>query len=499
MADKIESESSQNESHQKFRPVPLWFYAISMFGVALMTFGIMLLWQNITERKMEARETSFKLVDVTEDTVDPEVWAKNFPRQYDGYKRTVDTVRTRHGGSEAFQKLDEDPRWRRIFAGYAFSRDYREERGHAYMLQDQDETKRVTDVKQTGSCLHCHASVMPAYRKMGKEAGVSDSDPHAQVMKGFDIVNAMEWKESRKLVTHPVSCVDCHDPENMHLRVTRPAFLVGIQNLAKSNDPVPHLVSIERWRKGDKSKPYDVNAEATRQEMRSLVCAQCHVEYHFKGKKERTVTYPWHKGLKAEQIEAYYDEIQFKDWAHKESGAPSLKAQHPEFELWSQGIHARSGVSCADCHMPYMREGAIKISDHHIRSPLLNIARACQTCHNYDEGEIKARAEAIQDRTHKLLIRGEESVVDLIGAIAAAQKAGASEAQLKTARDLQRKAQWRLDFIAAENSMGFHASQESARVLAEAIDYARQGQLAALKWKTAVPTKSAATPSAAKS
>ena len=89
----------------------------------------------------------------------------------------------------------------------------------------------------------------------------------------------------------------------------------------------------------------------------------------------------------------------FKDWVHAETGAPALKAQHPEFEMWNQGIHARSGVACADCHMPYMRVGALKISDHHVRSPLLNINRACQTCHKWPEDELMARAETAQQRT----------------------------------------------------------------------------------------------------
>ena len=158
-----------------------------------------------------------------------------------------------------------------------------------------------------------------------------------------------------------------------------------------------------------------------------------------------------------------------------------LKAQHPEFELWSQGIHARSGVACADCHMPYKREGAIKISDHHIRSPLLNIARACQTCHAVEENELRARAETIQDRTKALMVRAEEAVLDLIGAIEAAEQAGATDDQLAGPHHLHRKAQWRLDFVAAENSMGFHADQESARILGEAIDFARQGEVEAIK------------------
>jgi nitrite reductase (cytochrome c-552) len=456
-------------------------YFVTIVLVAAATFGVMLLWQNISERKEEAKQTVFKLAELTEDTIDPAEWGKNFPRQYDSYKRTVDTERTRHGGSDAFQKLDEDPRWRVLFKGYAFGVDYREERGHAYMLSDQDMTERIKQFKQPGACLHCHSSVIPAYRQKGREAGAPDDKPQEQIMQGFEIVCALPYKEARQLVSHPVSCLDCHDPKTMQLRVTRPGFINGVRVLAKSNEPLPHLPSIERWRKDGRTGDYDPNAMASRQEMRSLVCGQCHVEYYFKGKKEKLLTYPWHNGIKVEEIESYYDGVGWKDWQHAVSGANALKAQHPEFELWSQGIHARSGVACADCHMPYKREGAIKVSDHHVRSPLLNISRACQTCHRYPEEEIKARVEAIQDRTKALMMRAEDATLALIDALEKAQKAGATDAPLKAARDLHRRAQWRLDFIAAENSMGFHAPQEAARILAEAIDFARQGQVEATK------------------
>jgi nitrite reductase (cytochrome c-552) len=208
--------------------------------------------------------------------------------------------------------------------------------------------------------------------------------------------------------------------------------------------------------------------------MRSYVCGQCHVEYYFKG-DGKLVTYPWHNGLLVEDIEKYYDDVGHKDWVHAESGAPVLKAQHPEFELWNQGVHSRSGVACADCHMPYKREGAMKVTDHHVRSPLLNVQNACLTCHHFPEAEMKARTERIQERTRSLLARSEDAIVELIDAIVAAGQRGASDEQLEAARAMQRKAQWRYDFVAAENSMGFHAPQESARILAESIDYARQG------------------------
>jgi nitrite reductase (cytochrome c-552) len=230
---------------------------------------------------------------------------------------------------------------------------------------------------------------------------------------------------------------------------------------------------------------FDPNKMATRQEMRSYVCGQCHVEYYFKGDR-KTVTYPWNNGLKVEEIQEYYDEMNFKDWAHAETNAPVLKAQHPEFEMWNQGIHARSGVSCADCHMPYKRDGAVKISDHHVRSPILNISRACQTCHPQPEDELKARVETIQDRTRSLMNRGQEALTQMYDEVKRAKARGVSEEALQPALKLQRLAQFRLDFVMAENSMGFHAPQEAARILGEAIDYARQGQLAAIALKPGV-------------
>jgi nitrite reductase (cytochrome c-552) len=463
-------------------------YVVIALAAALVTAACMYLWQNISQRQIEARETVFQIANLTEDTVDPVEWGKNFPRQYDSYIRTVDTERTRHGGSDAFQKLDEDPQWRTFFAGYAFGVDYREERGHAYMLLDQEETERVTKFRQYGACLQCHASVLPAYRFKGREAGVPDDQPEEQIQKGFEIVCGMPYDEAHnlvddqgnRLINHPVTCLDCHDPKTMQLRVTRPGFLNGIRDLAKSDQDLAHLPSIGRWRDGSRAKDYDPNHDASRQEMRSLVCAQCHVEYYFKG-ENKVVTYPWSNGLRVENIEQYYEENPHTDWKHEVTGAAMLKAQHPEFEMWSQGIHARSGVSCADCHMPYKREGAIKISDHHVRSPLLNINRSCQTCHRFPETEILARAESIQDRTRKLMDRAEDANMALIDQIKSAQEAGVEADRLSDAQNLHRQAQWRLDFVSAENSMGFHASQEVARILGEAIDLARQGELAAVR------------------
>jgi len=431
--------------------------------VTIVAVGLLM---NIFERKQEARNPFYRVVELTDDTEDPAVWGKNFPLQYDDYKRTVDQVRTRFGGSEALprmptkvdprstlsqSKIEEDPRLKVMWAGYAFAKDFREERGHAYMLDDQTLTERQQVVKQPGTCIQCHGSVYVPYKKAG------DGD----IIKGFEKLNQMPFFEARKLVSHPVACIDCHDSGTMQLRVTRPGFIEGIRAFKASQG----------------IQNYDVNKQATRQQMRAYVCGQCHVEYYFKGAEKRLV-YPWAKGLKVEEIQAYFDEAQFKDWTHAETGAGVLKAQHPEFEMWSQGIHARSGVTCADCHMPYKREGALKISDHHVRSPVLNINRACQTCHKWPEEELKARIETIQERTFKLRNVAMDALMDLIKDLKGAKGAGKSDKELAAAQEFQRKAQFYLDFVEAENSTGFHAPQESARILGESVDFSRKGQIA---------------------
>lgn len=430
-------------------------------GVALLV--------NIMERQVEARNPFYRVVDLTDTTEEASLWGKNFPLQYDDYNRTVDQVRTRFGGSEAVprtptavdprsvvaqSRLEEDPRLKTMWAGYAFARDFREERGHAYMLDDQTYTERQIAAKQPGTCLHCHASVYVPYKRLGG----------GDLIKGFEKMNRMPFAEARKLVSHPVACIDCHDPSTMQLRVTRPGFIEGIRALKASQG----------------IKNYDVNVMATRQEMRAYVCGQCHVEYYFKGAEKR-LTYPWHKGLKVDEIMDYYDEAKFKDWTHAETGAEVLKAQHPEFEMWNQGIHARSGVVCADCHMPYKRVGALKISDHHVRSPLLNINRACQTCHRWTEEELRERVETIQERTYRLRNIAMDALIDLINDLKTAKTVGKSDAQLAAARNYQRKAQFYLDFVEAENSTGFHAPQEAARILGESINFSRLGQVALKK------------------
>ena len=526
---------------------PVGAYIVVAAIVAVVTAGATALLVNIFQRKQEARNTYVKLVEVSENDVDPAKWGVNWPREYDGYKRTSEPTSTKYGGGQRSsegapppEKSVRDPWLTRVFSGYLFAVDYRDRRGHAFMLQDQEATKRnvPSEAKQSGNCLHCHASIIPLYKKLGKEA-LPQAPEAEQIQRGLALVSDMNYWDAHRLLeqttggkAHPVSCVDCHDARTMELRVTRPAFITGIQKLAASSAEVPHLPSVEKWRRGDKQKPYDPNVDGTRQEMRSYVCGQCHVEYYCG--KGMTIFFPWAEGLKVEQMEHLYDGMQvkghrFKDWTHAETGMEVLKAQHPEFELWSQGIHAKSGVACADCHMPFKREGALKVSEHWVRSPLLAANRSCATCHPYSDEDLKARVIAIQDRHFELMSRAGHAAVSMLDAIVAVRKpyddrnrpAAAAKARetlekkdgaarlpkedqdkmlaaetkanllamwrevvekdaaIAELGELQRAAQWRLDFVAAENSMGFHAPQEMARILAESIDLSRQAEIKA--------------------
>lgn len=417
-------------------------------GVAL-AVGLGALLVSIVTRQQQARLAYFRVVEIADDEPDPAVWGRNFPGQYEAYIKTMRTSELvkysaygRYGGSEAFSKLEMHPDYVAIFAGYPFSVDYREERGHLRAVQDVIETKRLGDAKP-GTCMTCKSSQVPRLMKTLGPAGFY-AMPMKEMVATYDI-------------KHPISCADCHDARTMTLRISRPAFGEAMQ-----------------------ARGIDVG-KASRQEMRTYVCAQCHVEYYFRGKTEKYLVFPWSKGLRIENIEAYYDEIKFSDWEHKLTRAPMVKIQHPEFELWSTGNHARSGVSCADCHMPYMRVGAVKITDHWIRTPLANVENTCTTCHRQTASEMRSRILEAQSRTHQLLTQGERALIDAMAAIEKAMVEGATDEALGAARALHRSAQIRWDFISAENSMGFHSPQEAVRILGDAIDRARRAELAALR------------------
>jgi nitrite reductase (cytochrome c-552) len=380
---------------------------------------------------------------VTIEAMEPDSsqWGLNFPNQYSTFMLTEsNNTKTNYGGSEPYSKLEADPRLVRLFAGYGFSKDYNEERGHANSLTDVRGTLRVGE-KTPGTCYSCKAATNP---KLWDEMG----------MEAFD---ATPFSELGQRIDDPIGCANCHEAGTMRLIVTNPAL-----------DNALRAQGID-WK------------TLTRQEMRTVVCANCHVEYYFAG-ENKLLVFPWSGGTTVDAISDYYTDLEFKDWEHAESGAPMIKIQHPEYELYTAGsTHYNAGVACADCHMPYTRDGAAKFSTHDVKSPLLTLEVACGACHS-DVNYAVTRVKIIQDTVATTMSSTEDALIAAIDAIATAVASpGVDETLLIEARWLHREAQLRWDFIAAENSMGFHNPEEALRILADAIDLAYQAQLKAFQ------------------
>jgi len=394
---------------------------------------------SIMERRWESTRPALVLKPIATWEPDNAVWGQNYPREYETYLQTKDdSTRTKYGGGEPRDYLEADPRQVILFSGYPFALDYRQARGHYHAIEDVTTTKRVNETT-VAACWTCKSTDVP--RKMA-ELGVKGFFDH----KFSDFVGE---------ITHPIGCQDCHDPATMNLRITRPALREAFAARGLNID------------------------EATHQEMRSLVCAQCHVEYYFKDKKY--VTFPWDGGLRADDMIRYYDEREFTDYVHAISKTPIIKAQHPDYEVYTMGIHAYRGVSCADCHMPYRSEGGVKFTDHHVQSPLLNIANSCAVCHRWSEEEIRSRVEAIQTKVANAKVQAEEALVHAHFDLACAAQAGCGENDLAEPRRMLRGAQFRWDYVSASNGMGFHSPQEAMRILGDAANQAQQVRLLAAR------------------
>ncbi len=416
-------------------------------GTVVFVFLLGLLAASIIERRTEAEFTYKPDVTFSEDEPRSEIWGQNFPREYNSWTQTSDTsFRSKHGGSSMRDILEEDPRIVVLFAGYAFSKDFKQARGHFYAIED------IRNTLRTGA----------------PTEGVPSPQPNTcWTCKGTDVVRVMKsrgtkefytgtWETLGSEIVNPIGCLDCHDAKTMNLTITRPALIEAMQ------------------RRG-----FDVQ-NATHQEMRSLVCAQCHVEYFFDKKKyEGTsyLTFPWDSGFSAESIEKYYDNIEFTDWVHSISKAPMLKAQHPDYELFMTGIHYKRGVACADCHMPYINEGGQKFSNHHIQSPLNNISASCQVCHREETADL---IDDVYTRQDKIKETRDQLEIQLVHAHVEAKAAwdnGATENQMKPVLKLIRQAQWRWDFVAASHGGSFHSPLEVSRIISHGLDKAREARL----------------------
>jgi nitrite reductase (cytochrome c-552) len=401
----------------------------------------------VARRRAEARPDRLKIVALRDLEPDPAVWRQNFPREFDGWARSGRPPAVRYarvgvyGGPDAFSRLERHPEWRRLLAGSPYAQDWNEDAGHALSLDDLLRSRRH-GADKPGACLSCKSADVPRLLRDLGAAGMNRA-PLA------DLVAQQE-------VRRAVACADCHDAQTAGLRITRP------------------------WlRDALRARDVDVD-EASRQELRSYVCAQCHAEYYLDG-PDKTVVLPWTRGLILDEVETYYDVARFSDWTAPGTGVALVALQHPDFEVWRTGPHARAGVGCADCHMPYRSDGAAKTSAHEARSPLFAVASACGTCHRRGDAELRAAVLETQERTSALLARAQAALVDAHDTLRAAVAAGADDALLDAPRALYRRAHFRWSWVAAENSTGFHSPQETARLLGEAIDFARQAQLAAAR------------------
>ncbi|MBU1399348.1 MAG: ammonia-forming cytochrome c nitrite reductase subunit c552, partial [Bacteroidetes bacterium] len=430
----------ENKNDSRRKPWVNWTLFIS---TVIVVFILGLFASSIVERRSEGMYTLQMVKPIADYEPRNEVWGENFPREYETYLATLDTnFASKHGGSKMVDYLEKYPELVVMWAGYSFSRDYNQGRGHAYSVKDIRNTLRTGGEEEhpmPATCWTCKSTDVP---RLMEKVGPAEFYKGNWFDKGAEIVN-------------PIGCQDCHDNETMNLKITRPALIEAYQ------------------RQGKDIKDF------SRNEMRSLVCAQCHVEYYFDKKKvegSEYLTFPWDNGFSADDMEKYYDDIDFSDWTHALSKAPMLKGQHPDYELYMTGVHAKRGVSCADCHMPYKSEGGVKFTDHHIQSPLNNVENSCQVCHREKTQDLITDVYERQDRMEELRRLAEKALAAVHLEAKAAWDAGATEAEMKPVLKLIRHAQWRWDWVAAANALGFHAPFEAMRVIGTSVQKAEEAR-----------------------
>jgi nitrite reductase (cytochrome c-552) len=425
----------------KRKPIIGWgIFAVVMVAV----FALGLLAASITERRAEiATLYNNKKVEISGINAKNEEWGLNYPREYNTWKKTKEMdFSSKHLGNKFEDVLESRPKMVVLWAGYAFSRDYNAPRGHMYTVEDMTNSLRTgtpdADHKdmQPGTCWTCKSPDVP---RMMHEVGIENFYKASWSSFGSEIVN-------------PLGCADCHDPQTMNLTITRPALIEAFQRQGK-----------------------DI-AQSTPQEMRSLVCAQCHVEYFFQG-EGKYLTFPWDGGITVEAMEEYYDNAGYTDWVHGLSKTPMLKSQHPDYELFLLGPHAQRGLSCADCHMPYVAEGGIKYSNHQVMSPLKNISSTCQTCHRDSEENLKNYVYEYQDKALEIRDRIETELAKAHVMAKTAWDNGADDTKMKASLKLIRQAQWRWDFAVGSHGASFHAPVETQRILAHSLDRTMQAQM----------------------
>ncbi|MCF8357343.1 MAG: ammonia-forming cytochrome c nitrite reductase [Prolixibacteraceae bacterium] len=428
----------------KEKPIIGW---LLFLATVVVVFVLGLFASTIVERRAESAFVYTPQVEHGQFEPRSEVWGQNFPREYQSWLETEDTTfRSEYMGSAWIDMLEVDPRLVVLWAGYSFSKEYNQARGHRHAITD------MRNILRTGAPFDGKTSPMPNTCWTCKSPDV----PRLMNEMGPAGFYKGTWEEKGAEIVNPIGCGDCHDAKTMNLHISRPALVEAFERVGR-----------------------DIT-RASHQEMRSLVCAQCHVEYYFNkniAEGVQYLVYPWDNGMSVEAMEQYYDNMEFADWTHQLSKAPMLKAQHPGYEIFSTGVHASRGVSCADCHMPYMSEGGQKFTDHHIQSPLNNVANSCQVCHRDETAQL---VKDVNERHRKVIENRDELEKQLVRAHVEAKTAwdnGATDAMMKEALTDIRHAQWRWDYAAASHGASFHSPVEVSRVIASGITIAQEARI----------------------
>lgn len=415
----------------------------------VVVFCLGLLASSIMQRRAEVASIfANKKVEIAPQEARNAIFQSNYPKEYETWLQTADTsFSSEFNGNKPADVLAQRPEMVIFWAGYAFSKDYSAPRGHYYAIQDMLHTLRTGSPGVDGM-----DDIQPATCWVCKSPDV----PRMMQAMGVEAFYNQKWSAMGSEIVNPIGCADCHDTETMDLRISRPALIEAFGRMGK-----------------------DIT-KATHQEMRSLVCAQCHVEYYFR-RENKYLTFPWDKGTSMEDVEKYYDEMDYYDYIHAISKTPILKAQHPDFEIAQLGIHAQRGVACADCHMPYMSQGGMKFSDHHIQSPLNYIDRTCQVCHRESEEVLRKNVYDRQRMANEIRNKLEKELAAAHIEAKFAWDKGATEATMKPVLRYIRQAQWRWDYGVASHGASFHAPQEVTRILSNGLERALQARLAISK------------------
>ncbi len=363
---------------------------------------------------------------------------QNHPDQYHSWRQTSE--------SEAIEDaLKEDPNMVILWAGYGFAKDYNKARGHFYALDDVRQTLRTggpTDENSGPMPMACWSCKSPDVARVIEE-------------RGEDGYFEGKWARLGSEITNPIGCADCHDTQSEGFKNGEPALKVTRPYVERAFEAI--------------GKKFE---DQGRLDQQASVCAQCHVEYYFTG-PTKGVKFPWDKGTRVEQMEEYYDDIGFKDWTHKVSKAPMLKAQHPGYETWRDGIHGKNKVACVDCHMPKVtKEDGTVYTDHKVGNPFDRFEDTCANCHTQSKETMRNIVSSRKAQVLNMKLTAEKQIVAAHFEAGAAWEAGATEQEMEPILLDIRHAQWRWDYAIASHGVHMHAPEIALEVLGTAVDRA---------------------------